>query len=270
MGGNRAESATIDISGCFMLINGYESRGENLSDAILLGDGVFETMRSYQNRVFALEEHLARLRKGCESLGVRDFDIEKVRSCVLQILQTEPLESGALRISIYADGNWLISHKTYSESPALLRCELRSISVNASQGFKSASYGARLQLRRSAMAKGFDDVVLMDESGEISELTTSNLVIFEEGRWKTPRLASGCLPGITRRLLIENFGVEEGLITADSLRQGEAAAAISSLREIQGIKEIDGKDFTISNQMPQQVRQLKESFHRWILGNLSR
>jgi branched-chain amino acid aminotransferase len=85
-----------------------------------------------------------------------------------------------------------------------------------------------------------------------------------EGNWVTPDLASGCLPGVTRGFLIENFGVREARVTGDDLKRASAAAAVSSLREVQEIKAIDGKDFAISKEL----RELQVSFSSWVLGNL--
>jgi branched-subunit amino acid aminotransferase/4-amino-4-deoxychorismate lyase len=100
---------------------------------------------------------------------------------------------------------------------------------------------------------------------EVSELSTSNLIALVDGQWVTPRLQSGALPGITRGELVSNFGVREVSLTRNELENAQALAAISSLREIQGIKEIDGKSTPNSDEL----RELKESFHSWILGNLA-
>jgi hypothetical protein len=67
-----------------------------------------------------------------------------------------------------------------------------------------------------------------------------------------------------RGLLIENFGVTEERVTRKELVLASGAAAISSLREIQVIKSIDGKDFPSSREL----RELQESFSIWVLGNL--
>jgi branched-subunit amino acid aminotransferase/4-amino-4-deoxychorismate lyase len=114
------------------------------------------------------------------------------------------------------------------------------------------------------VAKGFDDTILINGEGLVSELSTSNLLIRVEGKWITPSLESGCLPGVTRGLLLENFGVTEERVTRKELEGASGAAAISSLREIQVIKSIDGKDFPSSREL----RELQESFSTWVLGNL--
>lgn len=247
-----------------MIINGEHANHLEFTDAVALGDGVFETLRSYGGQVFALTEHLARLQEGLEHLGISDFDIEQLRIAVAEILKSESLEVGAIRISVYSDRNWVVSHKPYSPPQQDVTCTLKEVPVRG-MNYKSASYGERLELRRAAQLSGFDDVILMDSNQEVKELSTSNLILHIDGRWQTPHLTGGVLPGITRKILIANFGLAEMHLQKQDLVRVNSLAAISSLREIQGIKAIDGKHFPISNEL----RELQVSFHHWILGNLA-
>ena len=251
-----------------IFFNGSSYEGVALTDSILLGDGVFETLRSYEGRLFALDSHLQRLEEGISKLELTRsteelFEREKVISAIKEILSKSYFPNGALRISFYADGNWVLSHKEYLPPSEALRCSLIQEEPEP-LAYKSASYSRRLRARRHAQNLGFDDVIFADSNEEVSELSTSNLLARIGGQWVTPRIESGALPGITRKSLIENFGVREVNLTKAALTEAEDVAAISSLREIQGIKEIDGKDTPISNRL----RELQESFHTWILGNL--
>jgi branched-chain amino acid aminotransferase len=249
-----------------ILFNGEPSRSSELSDAILLGDGVFETLRSYGGRLFALNAHLDRLEVGLAELGGASAHSnlrEKIIEGIEKILKLDNFTNGALRISLYSDGNWILSHKDYKVPTEGIRCTILK-GQHAGLGYKSASYSSRLRARRRAESAGFDDAILLQESGEVSELSTSNLIALIDGEWITPRIESGALPGVTRKALIDNFGFTEGKLNSDSLFGAESLGAISSLREIQSIKAIDGKDTPSSNRF----RELQESFHSWILGNL--
>ena len=263
MGGDRIESASIDLIAS-MIVNGSFSNYIEPSDAILLGDGVFETLRTYENRVFALHQHLERLKLGLNAIEVEEFDLARLREGIEEILVNEPFPSGALRISVYSDGTWVISHKEYLPAQKGISCRTLE-ATNISRTYKSASYSDRMSYRRAAKAGGFDDAILFNSDGLVTELSTSNLILRSKGEWTTPSLEAGALSGITRTLLIENFGVRESRVTVNDLEGVEAAAAISSLREIHQIKKIDGKDLPISNEL----KALQDSFHSWILGNLS-
>lgn len=264
MEGDRVEGGAPYLSGEQMIVNGEERDFIEFTDAVALGDGVFETLRSYDGKVFGLKEHLDRLQLGLRDLGIAGFDLEKLRQGVAKILSSEVLDVGAIRISIYSDGTWVISHKRYTPPQSELVCITKEVS-GREINYKSTSYGERLALRRQAESSGFNDVVLVDTNREIRELSTSNLILSIDGKWQTPRLEGRALPGITRRILMDNFGVVEARVQIEDLARADSLAAISSLREIQGIKEIDGKDFPISNAL----RELQESFHHWILGNLA-
>ena len=190
MGGDRAKSTQADIAHRTMIINGKSTTSEIFTDAVALGDGVFETLRTYNNHVFALERHLARLKLGLNQIGVNGFEDSQVREAVGQILQSEPLESGALRISVYADGTSVISHKPYKPPTEGLSC-FTSFGDGMGNSYKSTSYSDRLALRRLALVKSFDDMILVNREGDVSELSTSNLLLRIEDKWLTPDLKSG-------------------------------------------------------------------------------
>ncbi|MBU3716349.1 MAG: hypothetical protein FGM63_04860 [Candidatus Nanopelagicaceae bacterium] len=250
-----------------IFFNGEPSQSSELSDAMLLGDGVFETLRSYGGRLFALDSHLERLELGLADLGRApsfSYQREKVIKGIERILEFDEFPNGALRISFYSDGNWVLSHKEYLPPSKALSCTIFK-GGHERLDYKSSSYSMRLRARREAEKLGFDDAIFTQESGEVSELSTSNLIALIDGRWITPRRESGALPGVTRKTLIDNFGVKEEKFDRTTLLGADSLGAISSLREIQSIKAIDGKDTPSSNRF----RELQESFHSWILGNLS-
>ena len=75
-----------------------------------------------------------------------------------------------------------------------------------------------------------DDVVLVNERGEVTETTRATLAIRLDGRWWTPELACGLLPGVERQRLIDCGTLAERVVTVDDLRHAEAVATLSSLR----------------------------------------
>lgn len=247
-----------------MIINGSVTETGTYSDAVMLGDGVFETLRSYKNQIFALDKHLNRLVIGSQTIGIEGFDIDLIRTGIDLILEREPQESGALRISLYSDLTWVISHQPYQPPSAGIACTVITSEVSK-RDYKSSSYSDRLAYRRRAIELGFDDALIANPAGLVSELSTSNLLVHLKGHWITPDLAAGALAGVTRSLLLENFGVEEANVTLAEIDQADSLAAVSSLREIQEIQRIDGKDLPTTKAL----NLLQDSFHSWILGNLA-
>ena len=84
---------------------------------------------------------------------------------------------------------------------------------------------------RMARHPGADDVVLINERGEVTETTIANLVVRLEGRWTTPPLDSGCLPGVYRSRLLEKGSIAERVLTPEDLLAAEQIAVINSVRQ---------------------------------------
>jgi para-aminobenzoate synthetase / 4-amino-4-deoxychorismate lyase len=83
---------------------------------------------------------------------------------------------------------------------------------------------------RAARHPEADDVVLVNDRGEVTETTIANLAVFAEGRWCTPPISAGCLPGVERARLLATGRLVERSVTTDDLRAAEALAVVSSLR----------------------------------------
>ena len=70
----------------------------------------------------------------------------------------------------------------------------------------------------------------MNERGEVTETTIGNLAVFSGGRWCTPPIGGGCLPGVERARLVASGRLVEETLTVDDLRGAEALAVVNSLR----------------------------------------
>ena len=227
-------------------------------------DGVFETLRTYQNAPFGFALHLERMNRGINELKIPAPSDVEIEGKVNEYLANHPQDSGHLRIVIDRFGNLSISHNSLKPISNTLKANIVDHRSIKGVLYKSTNYRERLQLRAAAMNAGFDDSIISD-GGQIVESTTCNLIYLSDGEWFTPPLETGCLPGVTRQLLMENFGLQEKLLLASELEKVEALAMISSLREIERIQEVNGKVFPHSHSL----ERLQIEFHAWILGNLA-
>jgi para-aminobenzoate synthetase/4-amino-4-deoxychorismate lyase len=75
-----------------------------------------------------------------------------------------------------------------------------------------------------------DEVIMVNERGECTEVTTANLMVRRDGTWITPPLSSGCLPGVARAQLIEQGDIVEAVVLASDLAHVEGIAVVNSLR----------------------------------------
>jgi para-aminobenzoate synthetase/4-amino-4-deoxychorismate lyase len=83
---------------------------------------------------------------------------------------------------------------------------------------------------RAARHREVDDVIMVNERGEVTESTVANLAVRLDGRWYTPPLESGCLPGVGRRLILDSGRLQERVIGLDDLTRAQEIALVSSLR----------------------------------------
>ena len=112
-----------------------------------------------------------------------------------------------IRVAVLADGNWLIAIEQLGDSenlPSLIKMS-QVINSNAPlSGVKSISYGASMLAVRQAQSRGYTDGVYLNQDGYVVETGSANIVVLNGSEFITPSLESGCLPGITRQILIKN------------------------------------------------------------------
>jgi branched-chain amino acid aminotransferase len=93
-----------------------------------------------------------------------------------------------------------------------------------------------------AQRRGFDEVILLNEREEVAECTSANIFAVLGGRTLTPPLASGCLPGVTRNVLLEEIGgLEERVLRLEDLFRADEVFITSTTRELLAVREIDGR-----------------------------
>jgi branched-chain amino acid aminotransferase len=239
------------------------------SSGWLLGDGIFESLRTYNGMPFALDLHLERFNRSAEKMKISAPSREKIENGVREVIRANSaIPFGRLRITLLSDAQLIITHIPYREDKsfiALGRHEFAISSRLATSGLKTISYAENSLALRNARDRGYDDVLLVNERGEVMESAVANLIWLSDGQWWTPSLASGCLPGVTRGLLVENFAVKEGTLVESELLEVSALAITSSVREIVGVERYEGNFYSHS----QAVRELQDSFSAWILGKLA-
>jgi len=96
-----------------------------------------------------------------------------------------------------------------------------------------------------AQARGFDEALLLDEKGDVSECTSANIFIAQGGRVLTPPLTSGCLPGVTRDVLLRDIRVRGVSIEERELRLSDLEAAdevfiTSTTRNLLPVSSVEG------------------------------
>lgn len=212
-------------------------------EGLLRGDGVFEVIRLYAGRPFALDEHLERLGRSAANLRL-PIELDAVRTEIdrlLQVAEGKP-DPGCLRIVLTRGGRRLLLTEELPEhAPSLRLATVTYAPVRLLDGVKSLSYAANMLATRIAREQGADEALLVTPHGRVLEAPTSSIFWVADGAVGTPPLEDHILDSITRRLVLELSGAEERSCTLADLQGAEEAFLASTTREIQPIRAIDGR-----------------------------
>lgn len=212
-------------------------------EGLLRGDGVFEVLRLYGGRPFALEEHLTRLAGSAANLRL-PVDLDAVRADAARLLDAaggEP-DPGCLRIVLTRGGRRLLLTESLPEhAPAIRLATITYAPVRLLDGIKSLSYGANMLATRLAREQGADEALLVTPHGRVLEAPTSSIFWVADGVVCTPPLSDHILASITRALAIELAGAEERSCTLEELLAADEAFLASTTRELQPVASVDGR-----------------------------
>jgi branched-chain amino acid aminotransferase len=223
---------------------------------ITVGDGVFETAKIVSDVPFAMTRHLDRLQVSASGLGL-SVDVAQVREAVRQVIAANgPLPLARLRITLTggraplgsdrADAvpSLVVAVAPMAPWPAygdVITVPFTRNERAATVGLKTTSYADNVIALARAHEAGAHEAIFGNGRDELCEGTGSNIFIASGGVLRTPPLASGCLPGVTRALLVEWLGdVDERPLPMDSLAQADEAFLTSSTRDVQPIRLVDG------------------------------
>ncbi|CAM5302332.1 aminotransferase class IV [Streptomyces abikoensis] len=228
-----------------------------LDHGLTVGDGVFETLKAVHGRPFALTRHLARLTASARALGLPEPDLDEVRRACTAVLDAEPVPLGRLRIT-YTGGLAPLGSERGAARPTLVVAVAKTppppataavVTVpwtrnerGALAGIKSTSYGENVIALARAKEHGASEALLANTAGALCEGTASNVFVVLDGELHTPPLASGCLAGITRALVLEWAGAKETELPYDVLERAEEVFLTSSLRDVQPVRAVDGRE----------------------------
>ncbi len=230
---------------------------------LLMGWGIFTTLRIYRGIPFAFERHWARLVRDAEKLEIEmPFQYEKVRRAIADLCAANHQPEGVARVSFVKNhgGMWsqaeglpatdlIVFTKPLSPWPAAHRLGVEPEGIYTGghyAGAKMLSWVPHIAVIQRAHEAGFDDAVLLNEKNQIAECTSANIFLVRGGEILTPPLSSGCLAGITREVLLEigprhGIKIREADLTTNDLSTAEEVFISSTTREVAGVSFIDPK-----------------------------
>ena len=221
------------------------------------GSGIFETIKTVDGQPWALSRHMRRALNLARRSDQPFPNEELIRSAVAETIAANPFSIGRLRLLFGVDGSFLVTHQEYREIETAAKLGIRELSDEVSGPIeKRYPYTKNLEILTEAKSAGFDDFVMINRDGFITETAIANLVFQLDGQWITPPLSDGVLPGVMRALLVEKDGVIVRQITANQLHEIGCGFVVSSLKIAQPIGRIGDRILQIS----QESEQMRSSF----------
>ena len=225
---------------------------------LVVGDGVFETLKVTERGAFAVRRHLNRLTRSAAALYLPAPDHGQIREAIEAVLDGRGFPRGKLRIT-YTGGRGPMGSEAPYGPPTLIAAlaqadaaaPLASIVTapwtrnehGALAGVKSISYAENVRGLRYAAERQANEAIFLNTAGHVCEGTGSNIfLVFGDTIITTP-LSSGPLAGITRELIMEWSSVEERDLTLDEAKRADEVFVTSSMRDVQAVERWDDRDF---------------------------
>lgn len=241
------------------LVDPQDAQVSIMDHGFTVGDGVFETVKVTSLGPFALTRHLDRLVASAARVGAALPDIAHVREACEQVVGANLAEVGDLaRLRItWTSGAAPLGSDRADAPPTLVIAMMRqqpwpeattAITIpwvrnprSIIAGAKSTSYGENVVALVRAHEAGASEAILGTTDGRLCEGTGSNVFVLTDGRIATPTLASGCLAGITRQLVLEWFGGEECDLPLEVLQEADEVFITSSTRDVHPVIRVDDR-----------------------------
>ncbi len=258
---------------------------------LICGWGLFTTVRIVRGEAFAYERHWRRLEKDAAITHLPlTYSGAKVRVHLQEVIRANKVVEGCARIYLVWNsvGYWksdeklpdvdlVITTADLPPHPESVRLSVREHGRHAAApltGVKTIAWLNSVWAVAEAQREGFDEVILLNERGEVSECTAANLFVVREGKVFTPPLNSGCLEGVTRGVLMEiaseaGTSVAEQTLRMEDLYSADEVFVTSTNRNVIGVREIAGRTIGDGKPGPLTLR-LDEVFELYLQDYIQR
>ena len=236
---------------------------------LLYGDGVFEGMRTYSNKVFRLDEHIDRLyesarailltipmskqemidavKKTVELSGLSDSYIRLVVTRGSGSLGLDPNRTSDPQVIIIVDLIALYDRKYSDEGLKIITAStIRNHPAALSPRIKSLNYLNNIMAKLEGLQAGCMEAIMLNHKGEVAECTGDNIFIVKRGQLLTPSADSGILEGITRNAILElantlKIPARETTLTRHDLLVADECFLTGSAAEVIPVVSIDSR-----------------------------
>ena len=277
-----------------------EARVHFLSHALQYGTGVFEGIRAYNTpegtAVFRLHDHMVRLQASARAYNIpMKWSVEKWDEACLELLRHTGLESAYVRPQVFYGGGSIGINPAKNEVRAMMAAfpwgaylgddaAQKGISAMVSSWRRishtsliptakgSGGYLNSVLAKQEALSAGYDEAIMLNDSGSVSEGSGMNLFVVSQGVVYTPPVSAGILEGITRNSVIEllhDDGVEvrETDLARGALYTGDEMFLTGTAAEVTPISSVDGRSVGDGSRGPV-TKKAQEMFAAAAAGKL--
>jgi branched-chain amino acid aminotransferase len=249
---------------------------------LICGWGIFTTLRISRGEAFAYERHWRRLEKDANLIHLpMPYTAAKVRVHLHEVIRANKVTEGCARIYLVYNtiGYWQSDEKhpqvdliIYTaglpEHRETVRLGLREHGRHAASplaGVKSISWLNNVWAVAEAAKEGFDEVVVLNERGEVAECTSANIFAVKDNKVLTPPLNSGCLEGVTRGILMEiapeaGVSVLEQALRPEDLHSADEVFISSTNRNLISVGEIAGNKIAAPGLVCERLNDLFDAY----------
>jgi branched-chain amino acid aminotransferase len=228
----------------------------------MTGWGVFSTIRVSRGVLFEFSRHFSRMQRDASLVRVPfPADLRWLEERLLRLVEANKAHEATLRVNVVRTRGGLFEGpnvdrdfdvvafttdlNAWGEHVRLGVIPEARHAASRFAGTKVTSWIFNLNMYDEAHERGYDEVVLLNERGEVSECTSANIFALIDGEVRTPPLSSGCLAGITRELLLSEIAVSglpvvERVLVLDDLLRANEVFITSTTRDVLPVIEIDG------------------------------
>jgi branched-chain amino acid aminotransferase len=244
------------------------------------GWGVFSTLRVSDGVLFAYSRHYSRMQRDAALMRIPfAISAESLHKSLMSLIEANHAFNATLRVAIVRNKGGLF------EAPQIA-CDADLIAFTADltawgagvhlkyvpngrhgaspfSGLKITSWAQNLTWNEQAHEDGYDEVLLLNEHGQVSECTSANVFVIKDNTVLTPPVATaGCLPGVTRAILLEEIQVpglsmSEEAISPQTLEEADGVFISSTTRDILPVLSVDRRPL---RQAPEILTRLLEAF----------
>jgi branched-chain amino acid aminotransferase len=237
-----------------------------LSKDVQLGLTVFETMLAVEGEIDGFELHMNRLQDGLGRLGIEISELNLLGEHVRSLLGENFLLEKRARVRLTAmSGLYWIEASEAAVRDTEVSVILSEFVLNerrVTAGIKCGSYAENVLALREGQMAGVNEVILLNTKGEVAEAATANVFIVKDGEIMTPALDSGCLPGVTRELVMQRarragMKVSEEKIALEDLLDADEVFLTNTQIGVQGVTRIGDLEYAAESGMDEVTRRVR-------------